>query len=355
MLRSTSARLLLWGAVLAASACGGRKEPDGAAPQPPMDVQLQVARVDMLSQPFEAGGVVRARTTAVLTSRIVADVQDVLARPGDRVRAGQALIRLDSRELAANLARAKASLASADEAVKAATAGRDAAAAALSLATATHKRMADLRARNSATPSELDEAVSALRAAETRASGAEAGIRQAEANVSAARDSLRAASVAASYAVITAPFDGVVSEKLVEPGNMAAPGAPLISVEDTRGFRLEVRVDESRTALITEAAQVGVFLDSTAGGSGPPSLAGRVAEVSRTIDSLARLRCKDRPARRRTKPLGHVRRAWSAGRAPDADRRRLSHRPARAAHIGLRRGRRQPRAATPGDNRHRRR
>jgi RND family efflux transporter MFP subunit len=287
MLRSTSAGLFLWGAVLAASACGGHKEPGGAASQVPADVLLQEARVEVLSQPFEAGGVVRARTTAVLTSRIVAEVQDVLARPGDRVRAGQALVRLDSRELAANLARAEASLASANEAVKAATAGRDAAVAALSFASASHKRIADLRARNSATPSELDEAVSGLRAAESRASGADAAIRQAEANVNAARDSLRATGVAASYAVIAAPFDGVVSEKFVEPGNMAAPGAPLMTVEDTRGFRLEVRVDESRAALITDASPVAVLLDSTAGGSGPPSLTGRVAEVARTMDPLS--------------------------------------------------------------------
>jgi RND family efflux transporter MFP subunit len=284
MLRSTSTGLLLWGAVLAASACGGHSEPGSAAAQAPADVQLQEARVDMLSQPFEAGGVVRARTTAILTSRIVAEVQDVPARPGDRVRAGQALIRLDGRELSANLARAEASLASANEAVNAAAASRDAAAAALSLATATHKRIADLRTKNSATPNELDEAVSALRAAESRASGAEASIRQAEANVNAARDALRAAAVAASYAVITAPFDGVVTEKLVDPGNMAAPGAPLMSVEDTRGFRLEVRVDESRAALITEAGPVTVLLDPASGGAAAPSLAGRVAEVARTMD-----------------------------------------------------------------------
>lgn len=229
------------------------------------------------ARPFETGGVVRARTTATLVSRIVAEVREVTVRPGDRVRAGQIVIRLDGRDLQANEARARASAAAAEEAVRAATTARDGARAGLALAEATHRRIADLRAKNSATPHELDQAVSALRGAESQALGARSGIAQAEAGAEAARAGLRAATVVASWAAITAPFDGVVTEKMVEPGNMASPGIPLMTIEDTRAFRLDVRLDESRASGIDPAKPVGIVLDAS-----PASvLQGRIAEMSR--------------------------------------------------------------------------
>ena len=63
---------------------------------------------------------------------------------------------------------------------------------------------------------------------------------------------------------ITAPFDGVVTEKMVEPGNMASPGMPLLRLEDTRGFRLDVRVDESRIGQIRHGASVPVLRSGAA-------------------------------------------------------------------------------------------
>lgn len=286
------------GAVL--GGCGGGHPGREEASGTPIAVQLEASRITDISRGFETGGVVRARTTASVVSRIVAEVRAVLARPGDRVKAGQPLVLLDARDLHANLARAEATAAAADQAVKGAATLRDAAEASLTLAAATHKRIAGLHARNSATPSELDQAVSGLRGAEAQAQGALAGIRQAEAGAVAARAALDGARVGLSYATITAPFDGIVTEKLVEPGNMASPAAPLMTVEDVRGFRLEVRVDESRVGEIDPARPVRVTLDSApllaAASATPPgpvlnaALAaaippgGRIVEVSRALD-----------------------------------------------------------------------
>jgi len=275
--KSTTSALFL-AAALAVTACGGGHAGQaGEASGPPVDVQVQGVSAREVSRPFETGGSVRARTTATLVSRIVAEVREITVRPGDRVRAGQVLIRLDGRDLQANQARAQAAAAAAEEAVRAATTARGGAEAGLALAEATHRRIAELRAKNSATAHELDQAVSALRAAEAQAQGAKAGIAQAEAGAEAARAGLRAATIAASWASITAPFDGVVTEKMVEPGNMASPGVPLMTVEDTRGFRLEVRVDESRIGQIDTEKPVEVVLDLPSA----DALSGRVAEVSR--------------------------------------------------------------------------
>ncbi|MBP1633623.1 MAG: macA 2 [Acidobacteria bacterium] len=272
--------VLLVGAAIAVAACGGR-EKAAEAGRDPLDVQVEAASVRQVASPFETGGSVRARTTATLVSRIVAEVQEVLAAPGDRVRAGQVLIRLDGRDLQAGQARAQAAAAAAEQAVRAAATSRDGAEANLALATATHRRVSELRAKNSATPHEMDQAVNGLRGAQSQALGAQAGIAQAEAGVSAAQAALRAATVAASWATITAPFDGIVTEKLVEPGNMASPGVPLMTVEDTRGFRLEVRVDESRLGEIDRAKPVEVLLDIPAApAGGAASASGTITEVS---------------------------------------------------------------------------
>ena len=79
---------------------------------------------------------------------------------------------------------------------------------------------------------------------------ADARVAEARASIESAAAGSSAADVAASYATLTAPFDGVVTEKSVDPGNMASPGQPLITVEDDRDFRLEVRLDESRAAFV---------------------------------------------------------------------------------------------------------
>lgn len=307
-------------AALAAAGCGAHESPAREASRAPLDVQVGQALVRSVSRPLEAGGVVRARTTATLVSRIVAEVHAVLVQPGDRVKAGQPLIRLDARDLAAGQARAQAGLAAAEQAARAAVTARDGADAGLALASATHRRLAELRAKNSATPHELDQAVSGLKGAEAQALGAQAGVRQAEAGVEAARAALSSASVAVSWATITAPFDGIVTEKMVEPGNMASPGVPLMTVEDTRGFRLEVRVDESRAAAIDREKPVPVILDSADSPSGSaPALEGTISEFSRALDpgSHAFLVKIDLPARSGVRS-GMFGRARFAGPQTDA-------------------------------------
>ncbi len=68
---------------------------------------------------------------------------------------------------------------------------------------------------------------------------------------------------------------------------MAAPGTPLMRLEDTRGFRLDVRVDESRIGQIAPGAVVPVSLDSGSGGAAT-TVSGTVAEIGRAVDADAR-------------------------------------------------------------------
>jgi RND family efflux transporter MFP subunit len=272
---------------LALTACSHDAKTASAETAPPIPVTVvQVAMAD-ITDTFEAGGVVQARTTATIMARIQAPVREVRVAPGDRVRAGQVLIVLDGRDLAAQARSAHAAALAADQGVTAAAAEQQGAEAALALARTGHARIAGLYAKRSATPQELDDATGALRAAEARAAGAAARAQAAASGVDSARAASEAAGTTESFALITAPFDGVVAEKMVEPGNMAAPGTPLMRVEDTRGFRLDVRVDESRIGQIAVGAVVSVLADSGTGGA-PTTLSGTVAEIGRAVDADAR-------------------------------------------------------------------
>jgi multidrug efflux pump subunit AcrA (membrane-fusion protein) len=271
--------LLAAAAAAATTACGSHEEKPAAAQSPLAVTVAAAATVEQLDR-VDVGGTVRARTIAVLSSRIVAPIVEVRVSPGDRVRTGQVLVRLDDRELEASRARADAGVAAATSTIAAAAADADAAAAALTLATASHKRIAGLRERNSATAGELDEAVAALRSAEARAAAASARQTEASRALDAARASLQAASVATSYAALVAPFDGVVSVRNAEPGGLAAPGSPLLTVEDDRSFRLEASIDASRVPALQPGTKVPVSIE---GGAGQP-LEGVIAEIGRSID-----------------------------------------------------------------------
>ncbi len=272
---------------LALPACS--RGPKTAASEPPDAIPVAVAPIAMadITDAFEAGGVVQARTTATIMARILAPIREVHAVPGDHVRAGQVLIVLEARDLAAQARRARAAGLSADQDVIAAGSERQAAEAGLALARTTHARVASLHAKRSATQQELDDVTGALRAAEARVAGSAARAQAALSGVEGARAASEAAETVETFSRIAAPFDGVVTEKMVEPGNMAAPGTPLMRVEDTRGFRLDVNVDESRVGQIAPGATVPIALDAGSG-SAPRVVSGTVAEVGRAVDADAR-------------------------------------------------------------------
>ena len=162
----TTATLL---AALAVLAAGCTATPSAEAPGGDAALlAVEIARVDRQAWPtfVEAGGVLRARTSAVLSSRLLAPVLAVHVRAGDAVRQGQPLVELDAAAARTEAARAAASHAAAGRSAEAAEADRTAAEAAAALARTTHDRIRQLHDTRSATPQELDEAVGARAAAE---------------------------------------------------------------------------------------------------------------------------------------------------------------------------------------------
>ena len=271
--------LLLIVAMLVGHGCAARPERNLPA-SAPVGVSIAVAQSAALPSTFDAGGVVRARTTAAIASRIMAPVLEVHAGAGDRVRRGTPLITLDGREMAANRSRATATVASAVEAARATESDVRGAEAAVALARTTHDRIRTLYDKRSATSQELDQVVSALGAAEAQLAGAQARLAAATAARDAAQSASEASAVAASYTVLVAPFDGLVIERSVDPGAMATPGMPLLTIEDTAQFRLEIALDEARVARVTRGQSVDVEIGAT-GDSDHRTITGRVSEIAR--------------------------------------------------------------------------
>jgi RND family efflux transporter MFP subunit len=265
------------------AACGGGGEVHEPATAQATNVQVAAADLRDLGESIDVGGTVRGATVAVLTSRIVGQVREISARPGAKVRAGAVLAVLDSREMDANRDRADAMLTAAAQGQTAADADKAAAEAALKLATATHARIAQLRDKKSATAQELDEAEAALRGAQARAAAASAALSAATANLTGARAAAQGARISAGYSRIVAPFDGIVTQRHVDEGAMAMPGAPIVTIEEAGEHQVEVRLDEARAARVNWSHQPRVIFSSPDGRE--IAAEGRVVERAVALDS----------------------------------------------------------------------
>lgn len=272
--------LTLLALISGAASCGGADRSPDAHTAAPLPVTVAEARWQQLPESIEIGGTLRARSTAVLTSRIIGEVREVRVLPGARVKQGQILAVLDGRELAANRQRADAMAAAAHQSHSAADAERAAAESALALATATYARIERLHGTKSATAQELDEARAALTGAQARLNAATASLSAASSNISGATAAADAAQIAAGYSHITAPFGGRVTEKHVDPGMMTMPGTPVLTVEQAGEYRVEVRLDEARAARIDWDAAPAVRLDGV-----PEPIEGRVVERAQALDA----------------------------------------------------------------------
>lgn len=230
---------------------------------------------------WEAAGTVRARTATVVSSKVMGYVREVRVHLGDRVRQGQTLVTLDARDLEASYRQAGAARDEAASAMPEIENGIASAKAGLELAQATHERMRDLYEKRSISNQEFDESTAKLKMAQAGYEISLSRRRQLESKIAQAEQGMTAAAVVRDYAQITAPFAGTVTEKTVEPGTLATPGAPLLTLEREGGYRLEVPVEESRLGLVRSGQTAKVILESG-------EIEGRVSEIAPSVDSAAR-------------------------------------------------------------------
>jgi RND family efflux transporter MFP subunit len=264
-----------------AAGCGASHEAQPAASKSAPPIAVQTIAVAQTEWPFiyEASGTVRARTTAQISSRLMAYVREVRVHAGDRVRQGQVLVTLDANDMDARARQVSAARSEAAGAAMEADQATEAAKANLDLAEATFRRMKDLHDKRSISNQEFDEATARVRAARAGLEMTEARRSQAGSRIAQTEEERRSADIQIGYATLAAPFAGVVVTRGVEPGNLASPGAPLLALEQESGYRLEVDVAETNLSKVRLGQQVNVQLDSQ-----EQPLDARVSEIVPAID-----------------------------------------------------------------------
>ena len=251
------------GAGLILAGCGSEtRKSETAASTAPVVVHTVAATAEQWPAGYEAVGTVKARTAAAISSKVMASVLEVRVQAGDRVREGDPLVTLDARDLEANYRRAEAGRDEARSAQAEADQALAAAKAQLDLAKATFGRMQELFDKKSISNQEFDEAIARRKAAEAAYQMAAAKGAQVRAKFAQAEQEVQAAGIMRGYAEIRAPFAGVVTARAVEPGSMASPGAPLVTIEREGAYRLEAAVEESRVKSIHTSQAVSVNLEA---------------------------------------------------------------------------------------------
>jgi RND family efflux transporter MFP subunit len=231
--------------ILSAGACSSKVEPVAQSPEQgmalaPDAVIHTVKRLPQVSR-IPVIGTVMSEETVSLSARIPATVSRVLAVTGSKVSRGETLVVLDDREIKEQLA---------------------ATAAQFKQAEAEYQRAQRLMAVKATT---------------------EQAMIAAESGFNAARAQWERAKVMLSYATVTSPLDGIVTERRVEAGDLAAPGQVLVSIYDPLRMRLECAVPVRLVNKLPLGKEVDVILDRPA-----TAFKGQVAEIVSEVDASTR-------------------------------------------------------------------
>ncbi|PTY00655.1 efflux RND transporter periplasmic adaptor subunit [Opitutus sp. ER46] len=237
-------RLLLLSSLTLTAALVGcsRHEPAQAtkASLPAARVQLAAVRAESLPDETEVTGTVRPLQRAQLAAKIMGAIEEFPVTLGQSVKRGDLLLRISAAEIAARVAQAQSQLNAARRDLE---------------------RERSLLTKGAST-------TDMVRGLEDRFAGAEAMVREAE--------TMR------GYTEIRAPFDGVIARKLANAGDLAAPGLPLLELEGTATFVVEVAIPDSLAGALKPDAVLSIAIpaDNT-------RFDGRIAEISSAADPLA--------------------------------------------------------------------
>jgi RND family efflux transporter MFP subunit len=248
---------------LAVAGCGSKHEAANPTTLPAAEVQVQTVENKSRAMTEEVLGTVRAKLHATLEARLSGHIAELPVTLGETVQKGQLLARLDAGEIVARLDQAKASLEEAD---------RD------------WKRTSALFAQQSATRAEYDSA---------------------QARQQIGQSAVAEATAMMSYVEITAPFDGIITKKWADVGDLAAPGKPLVNIEDPAALQMQADVPEALNANIKPGDRLPVRVAPITN-----DIEGTVAEMSPVADPnsrtfLVKLDLPDAPGLR-SGQFGHV-------------------------------------------------
>ena len=264
-MRFSSSIFILVASVAALAGCHGGET---AAPAAVQTMQARVVGSQQQQVPLNvrSTGTVHARETAVVSAQVMGRIQQVLVREGDSVHAGQTLAVLDDASLRAAVDQAQAG-------VKAAQSQQAAAQTDAKLAASTLDRYKQLESQKSVSPQEMDEVSRRSEAAAARLDAVRAQTEAMRAQENGTRTML-------GYTRLQAPFSGVVTSRMADPGTLASPGVPLLQIDQAGALQLQAAVDESVIGTVHKGMKVPVAI----GQAGSATLPGTVAEILPAAD-----------------------------------------------------------------------
>ena len=197
---------------------------------------LEIVSVTKLSTPEEvdAVGTVQPRMKTDVASRLSASINEIHVNPGDRVEKGQLLAALDDREIQAQLRETEA-----------AAAGIEADLAVRSREYTRYKRMI---AEKAVTKEAFDQV--------------EGAYQMTQAQLRRANEQIKRVKVMLTYAQIKAQTSGIVADRYLDPGDLAVPGTPLLTLHNPNELELHASVREGLTGKIRVGMRLPVRIDA---------------------------------------------------------------------------------------------
>jgi RND family efflux transporter MFP subunit len=226
---------------LLVSGCGRAPEPPAAPNLSAAVVRVQAVENKPRVATEDVVGTVRARLHSVIEAKLSGRIEKMLVVPGQNVKTGELLAQLEAREVQAQLDQARAVRQQAESDLK---------------------RAADLFQQKILSQSEYDSAQSKFRVADAVAVEAETLL---------------------GYTRVIAPFDGVITRKYTDMGDLASPGKPLLEMEDDRNLRIEVDVPEAVIGRVALGDKLQVRVSGVTN-----ELDGVIGEIAPSADSNSR-------------------------------------------------------------------
>lgn len=240
--------------VIIGLSCGNNKMTVTDNNTPEIPVKIQKVKANFNASSSRISGIIQAKSSADLSTRIMGFVHKLHVKVGDKVAKGQLLLSINNSDIQAQKAQVEASITQAEVAVK--NVEKD------------YIRYKNLFAQNSATQKEVDDITSRYK--------------NAKGSLQSAIQKRNEINAQFTYTNIRAPFDGYITNEFIDEGAMANPGIPLISIEGNDGFEVIARVPESEIAKIKQYSVVEVYINAI-----HKKIKGKITEISLSSKSTA--------------------------------------------------------------------
>jgi len=229
-------------------------------------------------------GTLEAKQKAIISPKISGRLQDVRVDQGDTIQAGDVLFQLDDTELKQQAEMAKVGVAAAKAGLNRFEADQNQAQAVFKQAEQNHERVAMLIKSNAASPTDMDKAREQMDVALAGVARADAALLEAKQQELVAESTLAFHQARLADTVVAAPFAGLIVQRYRDPGAVAVPGSPVLSLISTEVLWVSAWVDETEMSRIAVGQPARVAFRS----ENAKSFRGEVARLGRETDRETR-------------------------------------------------------------------